>query len=431
MRRLPIGLLLSLAILVAAACSGTGATPSAAGPQRGALIGNPASKGTLTAAQLDATTAKFRLQALTGTARCDVTVSQINYRTPGVQASEMSNASAAVMVPGGAACTGPFPLLAFARGTNLDKTFTNANPTNAAVQLLMAFFAAQGYAVVATDYLGYALSTYPYHPYMHADTEASAVIDSIRAARLAAPALGLTLNGKVMISGYSQGGHAAMAAQREVERSAAGEFNLVAAADLAGPYNVSGALIKGATEPIMGVQFFVPFQVIAYQKMYGNVYAKVTDVFNAPYATYIESLLPTTDIAGLPAKFPTGTPAEAQKAMFTPAFITDLATNPANGTIVAAKKQDLFGWNPKAPTTLCGSSDDPVVSFATNGQTVYSDFRSRGLANVSIVDVASQVSQAFGSVQASDPATFQSNYHGEYEPPFCMNVAKQFFDEYK
>jgi len=68
----------------------------------------------------------------------------------------------------------------------------------------MTFFVAQGYAVVATDYLGYALSEYPFHPYMHADSEASAVIDSIRAARHAAKALGLALNGKVMLSGYSQ-----------------------------------------------------------------------------------------------------------------------------------------------------------------------------------------------------------------------------------
>ena len=153
--------------------------------------------------------------------------------------------------------------------------------------------------------------------------------------------------------------------------------------------------------------------------------------FDANYATYIESLLPTADIAGLPAKLPAGTPAEAQKAMFTAAFITDLANNPSDPTTVAATKQDLLDWSPKAPTTLCGSSDDPVVSFATNAQTAYADFQSRGLTDVSIVDVASQVSQAFGSVQASDPATFQSNYHGEYEPPFCMNVAKQFFDEYK
>jgi len=433
MRHSPIGLLLSLAVLFAAACGGAGggATPSAAVPQGGTLIGGPASIATLTTAQLDAMTAKSGQQAQSGTARCDVSVFQVNYQTAGVQASEMSNASAAILVPSGAACPGPFPLIAWARGTQVARAYANANPTDPAAQLPMTFFASQGYAVVATDYLGYALSEYPYHPYMHADSEASSVIDSIRAARLAAPALGLTLNGKVMLSGYSQGGHAAMAAQRGIQQSAASEFDVVAAAELAGPYNVSGALVKGAATPIGGVQVFVPFEITAFQKIYGNVYAKATDVFNAPYASYMESLLPTTDEAGLATKLPAGTPVQAQKAMFTAAFITDLANNPANGTTVAATKQDLLGWSPKAPTVLCGSSDDPVVSFATNGQTAYADFQRRGLTNVSIADVAAQVATADASVKASDPATYESNYHGQYEPPFCLAVARQLFDQFK
>src|ERR1035437_2654049 len=139
----------------------------------------------------------------------------------------MSNASGAVLVPSGAGCPGPFPLVAYAKGTDVQKPRTLANLQDSETFVLMAFYAAQGYAVVATDYLGYALSTYPYHPYLHADTAASMVIDSIRAARNAAPALGLALNGKVMLTGFSQGGHAAMATQRAIEQQNSGEFNLV------------------------------------------------------------------------------------------------------------------------------------------------------------------------------------------------------------
>ena len=76
MRHSPIGLLLSLAVLFGAACGGAGggATPSAAVPQGGTLIGGPASVATLTTAQLDAMTAKSGQQAQSGTARCDVSV---------------------------------------------------------------------------------------------------------------------------------------------------------------------------------------------------------------------------------------------------------------------------------------------------------------------------------------------------------------------
>lgn len=401
-------------------------------PQRGSLIGVPTTVGSIvTASELDATVQGLGLQALTGAAKCEVTVAQINYRTAGVQVGEMTNASAAVLIPGGANCPGPFPLVAYARGTNLDKAHAMANSADPETSLLMAFFASQGYAVVATDYLGYALSNHPYHPYQHSDSEASAVVDSIRAARIAAPSLALALNGKVMVTGYSQGGHAAMAAQRAMERDNPAEFNLVAATHMAGAYRISASLMAGATNPIAGVQLFVPFQIVSWQKAYGNVYDKASDVFNAPYDGYIENLMPFVNYPSDGDKLPGGTPEEARDAMFKPAYLTDLVTNPSNGTIVAAKRQDLLGWDPKAVTILCGGIGDPTVKFAVNAQPTYDDFRSRGGSNVTLVDVDGEIQQQYGSVLAATPDTYYANYHGKYEEPFCLNVAKEMFDLYR
>src|SRR3979411_1507290 len=169
--QISLSILLSLAFCghLFAACfdhSGTERGPAhSRSTCRGDMIGGPEEIATLTTAQLDAITAGNGLQSLTGTAQCNVMMVQINYRTPGVQPREMSNASATVLIPGGAGCTGPFPLIAFARGTSLTRSHTNAAPADPGADLLMTFFAAQGYAVVATDYLGYALSSYPYHPY--------------------------------------------------------------------------------------------------------------------------------------------------------------------------------------------------------------------------------------------------------------------------
>ena len=418
--------------LLLAGCGGNNDSPS----PRGKLIAVPAEKSTQSIAQLNNATTASGLQVLTGPAKCDVRVVQINYQTPGAQAGEMTNASAALFVPGGTdpACQGPLPLVAFARGTNLEKAHTNAmDLSDPTAMLLMTFFASQGYAVVATDYLGYALSTYPYHPYTHADTEANTVIDSIRAARNAAPDLGFTLNGKVMVSGYSQGGHAAMATHRAIERDHAGEFNLVAAAHLAGAYQVAQALIDGVANPILGVQYFVPYQITAWQKVYGNLYANPADVFNAPYGTFIDSLFPVVNFPADLTKLPSTatTPAAARDAVFKPAYLTDLATNPNNATIVAAKKQDLLGWDPKAPTKLCSGSGDPVVKFSLHTQAAYDDFRSRGGNNVSLVDVNATIEALHGSVLANDPATYNKNYHSAYEAPLCSSEARKFFDQYK
>ncbi len=397
--------------------------------QNGQLVEKPLIIGALTTSKLDQITAKNDLEPLPGAARCDVTVAQVVYATSGVQPGEVTTASAAVLIPRGINCPGPYPLIAFARATTLEKAQTNADLTNPSTQLLMTFFAAQGYAVVATDFLGYAKSSYPYHPYTHAATEASSVIDSIRAARAAAPSLNLHLNNKVMISGYSQGGQAAMATQRAIEDVASGEFELVAAATLAGPYNISGALAYGATHPINGVQSIVPFQVNSYQKIYGTIYREPSEVFDSPYDTYITNFFPTLlPTAVADAMLPSGTPEEAQAAMFKSSYLNDLANNSQDPTIIAGQKQNTLDWSPKAPITMCGGSGDPTVNYFINAKVAYETFISRGVANVNLVDVDSKIKAKYGNL---DPSVYNLAYHGELEPPFCMQVARQFFDQYK
>ena len=409
-------------------------------PTRGVLIDAPVTVTTLSAAQIDAGTAQSGLQALSGAAQCDVKVVALNYRTPGVK-GEDSNASAVMLVPAGnAACTAASALVAYAKGTDVQKPRTLANPADGETFLLAAMYAAQGYTVVATDYLGYAKSTYTYHPYLHADSEASTVIDSIRAARNAAAAVGATLSGKVMLTGYSQGGHSSMAAHRAAERDNAGEINIVAGAHLAGPYNLSGSL--QVTTPIAGYQFFIPFIITSWQKVYGNLYTAVTAVFKLPYADTIEALLPnpTLDYTTLvtQGKLPGGgTPAQARDALMQPAFLADL-TSTTSGIYLAAKKNDLLGWNPKARTLLCGGAGDPTVPPRVHQQVAQLDFVSRALTSVTSVDVDAAIQATYGPGGAAptDPATiafatYYDNYHGAYEPPFCHLEARKVFDTLK
>ena len=410
----------------------TGASLTAA-LDRGALIDTAAVLVTLPAAAFDA----GPLRVLTGAAKCDVKVVPLNYKTIGVS-GEKTNASGVLLLPSGSNCTAPAGLVAYAKGTDVQKLRTLANPADGETQLLAAVYAAQGYAVVATDYLGFAKSEYAYHPYLHADSEASSVIDSIRAARKAATALSASLSGKVMLTGYSQGGHSSMAAHRAIERDNAAEINVVAGAHLAGPYNLSGSL-KTSTA-IAGYQFFVPYLVTAWQKVYGTVYGKASDVFKDPYAGYIETLLPsaTLDYTTLitTGKLPYGpSPTEARDAMFQAAYLTDAQTNDKNGLYVAGKKNDMLGWNPKSKLMLCGGAGDPTVPPALHQAPMKADFDSRKLSNVTTVDVDAYVQARYGpgGMAPTDPAsaafaTYYGNYHGTYEPPFCHLQAKGLFD---
>ncbi len=403
---------------------------------RGALLETPVTITTLTAAQIDTSTAASGLQVLSGKAKCDVRLVSINYATIGT-GGEPANASGVLLVPAGACAAASHPLVAYAKGTDVQKPRALANPSDSETFLLAAMYAAQGYAVVATDYLGFAKSTYTYHPYLHAESEASAVIDSIRAARVAAFTQGVGLNGKVMLTGYSQGGHSSMAAHRAIERDNAGEIDVVAGAHLAGPYNLSGSF--RLTNAIAGYQFFVPYLVTAWQKVYGNLYSSVTQAFQLPYSNYIETLLPSPTLTYTTlvtsGMLPGTAPDVARDAIFQPAFLADIQSNPNSAVIADAKKNDLLGWSPRARTLLCGGAGDPTVPPAVHMAVAQADFSSRGLTNVTSVDVDPAIRAIYGiNGQApTDPAspafaTYYGSYHGTYEPPLCHAQARALFE---
>jgi len=411
--------LISVAALLAA-CGGSD-------PSNGSLKESPVLLTTLTKAQLDA----GPLVGLSGKAKCDVKVVSLNYVTPGAK-GEPSNASGVLLLPSGADCTAAAPLVAYAKGTDVQKPRTLANPLDGETGLLAAMYAGQGYAVVATDYLGFAKSTYSFHPYLHADSEATSVIDSIRAARNAVSTQGASLNGKVMLTGYSQGGHASMAAHREIEKNLSGEIKVVAGAHLAGPYNLSGSM--KLPDAIAGYQFFVPYLITAWQKIYGNIYNNVNEAFKAPYVDGIESLLPNPTLnyttlvtSGKLPGINGETPNQARDALFQPAFVSDILTNPNNPTFLAAKKNDLLDWSPKSQTMLYSGSGDPTVPQAIHQSVMKAAFDAKGLTNVTSVDVHPLIVQTYGPITMANIA----NYHGTYAPPFCHAAAKSLFDAVK
>jgi pimeloyl-ACP methyl ester carboxylesterase len=428
-----------------AACGGGGDGGGFAfvgsGTGTGLLKEPPVVVASLSTAQIDAGTAQNGLQPLSGKARCDVNVVSLNYSTVGPK-GEVTNASGVLLMPAGV-CANAAPLVAYAKGTDVQKPRTLANAQDPETFLLTAMYAAQGYAVVATDYLGYAKSTFPYHPYLHADSEARTVLDSVRAARAAAPSAGGSLSGKVMFTGYSQGGHSSMAAHRAAERDNPLEFNVVAGAHLAGPYNLSGSF--KLTQAIAGYQFFVPFMVNSYQKVYGDVYTDVNTVYKQPYAGYIENLLPnptlnfTTLVTSGSLPGANGeTPNQVRDALFQSAFITDVQTNPNNAFFLNARKNDLLGWSPRAKTLLCGGAGDPTVPPAVHMIPAKADFDARGVTTVTTVDVDAQIQATYGpgGRAPTDPstpayATYFSAYHGTYEPPFCHVRARALFDTVK
>ncbi len=267
---------LTVIVLLAAFLSSCASTPAA---QHARSRGSLRSTETLQTFSREVIDAANSFKDLSGPARCDVKVIQITYESIGLK-GEPETLSAGLFVP--ERCEGPFPLVAQAHGTRSerDRLTSEVGPQSDVV----TFFAARGYLVVAPDYLGLGKSDFPFHPYLHAESEASAIIDSIRAARATAGKLELPLGEQVMLFGYSQGGHAIMAAQREIERHHGNEIHLAASAPMAGPYYLSQTILGAwfgytAGQPNLLASELLSYVIVSFNRTYKTIYREPTQVF--------------------------------------------------------------------------------------------------------------------------------------------------------
>jgi hypothetical protein len=297
---------LSAAVTAAALCScGSSSQTSAVATStaHGTLAQNPPFRiASLDAAafqaQLSATTSGAQLLEITGNPACGVDFYHVEFWTLG-GAGETTESSGALMVPTGAApaCSGPRPVVLYAHGTNPYKALDIADLTvasNTEGVLIAAMFAAQGYIVVAPNYAGYDISMLGYHPFLNAAQQSGEMIDILTAARTALPntlSSATSDNGKLFLTGYSEGGHVAMATQRALEASHA---TVTGAAPMSGPYALEAfgdAIFLGDVD--LGSTEFSPLLTTSYQKAYGNIYSAPSDVYSASYSSGIETLLPS------------------------------------------------------------------------------------------------------------------------------------------
>ncbi|SDM47718.1 Prolyl oligopeptidase family protein [Oryzisolibacter propanilivorax] len=103
--------------------------------------------------------------------------------------------------------------------------------------------ASLGYIVVAPDYVGFGESNARTHPYLQAHPTARAVLDMLTAAQTWRRQNAVADTGQLYLVGYSEGGYATMAAQREMERSGHPLLaQLQASVPGAGPYDVQATL---------------------------------------------------------------------------------------------------------------------------------------------------------------------------------------------
>lgn len=483
------GLAAALTLLVAACGGGDGPDAGSSfdlSGTPGSLLAAPTTLTSLSptdyqnlAAEIDAEgqpTARAQtitaLLQVAGVPTCDVTFNYFQYGTVG-GAGEKTSASGGIMVPSGTslACTGPRPVLLYAHGTSTDKNKNMASPQDGEAALVAAMYAAQGYIVVAPNYAGYESSPLPYHPYLNLEQQAQDVVDALTAARKGFAAINANASSKLFVSGYSQGGFVSMAAQRRLQLAGT---PVTAGAHLSGPYHLGrfgDAVYAGNVN--LGATLFAPLLSTSFQRTYGNIYATPSDMYEATFATGIETLLPSTtplntllSTGKLPATFmfsgsaPTttfapffGTP-NLVKASYRAAVVADAVSNPSapqHPLRVAAYRNDLLAqnWTPAQPMLLCGGVQDPTVFFDLNTGGAKAYFTARGVPDQAVtvlnVDSAATAGDGFDPIRTAFSAALTKTavdagvnaasavaqaYHGTLVPPFCNRAARGYFAQF-
>ncbi len=219
---------------------------------------------------------------------CGVSIYHYEYYSVDGQGKPVT-ASAALMLPSGAGanCSGARPLLEYAHGTNLDQTYDIAalnDPTNPAYAeglLVAAMYAADGYVVIAPNYVGYDTSDASYHPYLIAAAQSQDMIDALAAGKQVLSQVSTTVssNGKFFLTGYSQGGYVALATEQAMQKAG---MTVTAASPGSGPYSLAALvdyIFMG--HPDLGAPQLGSLLVQAYQDAYGNVYSSQSQVFGA------------------------------------------------------------------------------------------------------------------------------------------------------
>lgn len=346
-------------------------------------------------------------------AQYDVDTYKITYNTTDIDGSP-TIASGAVMIPVNSGCD-LFGLVSYSHGTVLEKD--DVPSSNNSESLIPKLMASAGRVATAPDYLGLGVNA-GLHPYVHAESEATAAIDLMRAAReFVNDSLTISLNGEVFLTGYSQGGHAAMATAKYIQdNNLLSEFDIKAVGPASGPYNMSGSqsAVLLSNQPYSNPGY-VCYLLFAYNRVYGNIFTNYSDILKAPYdqtiPPYFDGTYPMDSVND---KLPSILSDFIQDSVL--ANLNATAASQNHPIWKALADNDNFDWLPTFPMELYYCTLDEQVNYQ-NSLVARDSMNANGAA--SVVAVNNGATNHGGCVS---PSISAANAFFNVEGTSCVNI---------
>jgi acetyl esterase/lipase len=286
--------------------------------------------------------------------RYDVDVYRVIYTTAWHDGSEIK-ASGFYFVP--KASREPLARLSYNHGTRLQK---NGEFKFSGEEAICAFFATDGYAVTMPDYVGLG-SGERQHLYHHAETEALANINLLRAVEDINQELELEITEHLFLTGYSQGGHAALCTHQYIQEHLAGEFTVTASAPMSGAYDLAGVQAEVMYKPYE-TPGYLPYLLYSMQEVYGLI-PDDQSFFIPPYDTLLPPMfLGKNSLKEVNTHLP-----DVPGSIVRPELITMMKEQPDNRVQKALEANSPLDWAPEAPVLLCYCKGDEQVKYENAG----------------------------------------------------------------
>ncbi|MEV4430191.1 lipase [Streptomyces sp. NPDC053792] len=260
--------------------------------------------------------------------------------------------------------SGRLRAVSLAHGTGSHKDDSPSMQRGRFVSAPVIAHAAAGAAGVAPDYLGMGKGP-GLHPWMDIDSETTASLDMLRAARAFAPRTGHVLEREVMVTGFSQGASAALGLGRALEAGEDRWFRLGALAPVSGAYDFGGAelpaLLEGRLEPKSSV-LYGAYTLVAFNRLH-HVYESPGEVFRSPYDATVEALFDGTHTG---EQLMRGTPGTLEELLTEHG--RELLAHPTGPLADALRTTDAVctDWAPRAPVRLyMATGDEQAVTTNT------------------------------------------------------------------
>lgn len=291
-----------------------------------------------------------------------VTAYKVLYTTQGSD-SKLDTASGLVVLPDDPTISS---LIAYQHGTSDYDDVPSAMNGEATLALVIA---GQGYIATAADYLGMGESR-GFHPYVHAGTEASAGVDLLLATKELLAREEFESIEHIFVTGYSQGGHAAMAMAQAIQERETDDLWITAAAPMSGPYSLSGTMLDLITSDTM--KYFFPsyavYTMLGYQEVYNGIYDSIPEVFKPAFVDMVRQFyqkeislnaLNSFIVQELTINHRGSVPSR----MFNDSFIDEIRSDTNHIVRRLLADNDTYRWVPQFPMRMYYCTADDQVSY--------------------------------------------------------------------